>query len=145
MRLISPVTWLFVQVLTHWLTAKKPSNLYTSLRAGNSPVTGEFSSKRPVTQGFDAFFGLHLDKGLSKQSRGRWFETPPRLSWRHCNLFTAWCWNFIRVLYLSQWLAEWKSRWSRGSIKWKIRIRNLFIVCCAFVKDFKKQYSSCYN
>ena len=34
---------------------------------GNSPVTGEFPTQRPVTQSFDVFFDLRLNKGLSKQ------------------------------------------------------------------------------
>ena len=34
--------------------------------AGNSPVTGEFPSQRPVKQSFDAFFDLRLNKRLSK-------------------------------------------------------------------------------
>ena len=33
-----------------------------------SSVTGEFPSQRPVTQSFDVFFDLHLNKRLSKQS-----------------------------------------------------------------------------
>ena len=33
---------------------------------GNSPVTGEFPSQRPVTRSFD-FFYLRLNKRLSKQ------------------------------------------------------------------------------
>ena len=41
--------------------------------AGNSPVADEFPSQRPVTRSFDVFFDLHLNKRLSKQSRGRWF------------------------------------------------------------------------
>ena len=40
-----------------------------ALCAGNSPVPGEFPSKRPVTQRFDVFFDLCLNKRLSKQSR----------------------------------------------------------------------------
>ena len=39
-----------------------------ALCAGNSPVTGEFPTQRPVTQSFDAFFDLRLIKRLSKQS-----------------------------------------------------------------------------
>ena len=31
------------------------------------------------------FFGLCLNKRLSKQSRRRWFETRPCSLWRHCN------------------------------------------------------------
>ena len=56
------------------------------LCAGNSPVTSEFPSQRPVTRSFDVFFDLRLTKRLSKQSRHRWFETPLRLLWRHCNM-----------------------------------------------------------
>ena len=46
--------------------------------AGNSPVTGEFPSQRPVTRSFDVFFNLRPNKWLSKQSCGWWFETPSR-------------------------------------------------------------------
>ena len=44
--------------------------------AGNLPATGEFPAQRPVTQSFDVFFDLRLNKRLSKQSRSWWFETP---------------------------------------------------------------------
>ena len=57
-----------------------------ALCEGNSPVTGEFPSQRPVTKkGFDVFFDLRLNKRLSKPSWGWWFETPSRSVWRHCN------------------------------------------------------------
>ena len=56
-----------------------------ALCVGNSPVTGEFTSQRPVTQSFDVFFDLRLNKQLSKQSWGWWFEMPSRSLWRHCN------------------------------------------------------------
>ena len=36
--------------------------------AGNSPVSGEFPTQRPVTQSFDVFFDLRVNKRLSKQS-----------------------------------------------------------------------------
>ena len=54
--------------------------------AGNSPATGEFPSQRPVTRSFDVLFDLCLNKRLSKQSWGWWFETPSRSLWRHCNV-----------------------------------------------------------
>ena len=38
--------------------------------AGNSLVNGEFPTQRPVTQSFDVFFHLRLNKQLSKQSWG---------------------------------------------------------------------------
>ena len=53
--------------------------------AGNSPVPGEFLAQRPVTRNFDVFFDLRLNKRLSKQSRGRWFETQSRSLWHHSN------------------------------------------------------------
>ena len=52
-----------------------------ALCAGNSPVTGEFPSQRPVTRSFDVFFDLHL----SKQLWGWWFGTPSSSLRRHCN------------------------------------------------------------
>ena len=54
--------------------------------ADNPPVTGEFLTQRPVTRSFDVFFDLRLNKQLSKQSWGWWFETPPVPLWRHCNV-----------------------------------------------------------
>ena len=57
----------------------------TGLCAGNSPVPGEFPAQRPVTRSFDVFFDLRLNKRLSKQSWGWWFETPSCPIWRHRN------------------------------------------------------------
>ena len=42
--------------------------------AGNSPVPGEFPTQRPVMWSFDVFFDLRLNKWLSKQFWGWWFE-----------------------------------------------------------------------
>ena len=42
-------------------------------------------SQMPVTRSLDVFFDLHLNKRLSKQSWGWWFETPSCSWWRHCN------------------------------------------------------------
>ena len=53
--------------------------------AGNPPVPGESPAQRPVSRSFDVFFDLPLNKQLSKQSRGRWFETPSRSLWRQRN------------------------------------------------------------
>ena len=46
-------------------------------------VTGEFRSQREVTRSFDVFFDLRLNKRLSKQSWGWWFETPSHPLLRH--------------------------------------------------------------
>ena len=55
-----------------------------ALCAGNSPVTGEFPSQRPVTRSFDVFSDLCLNRRLSKYSWGWWFESSSRPLWRHC-------------------------------------------------------------
>ena len=55
--------------------------------AGKSPVPGEFPAQRPVTQSFDVCFDLRLNKRLSKQSWGWWFETQSRPLWRHSNAY----------------------------------------------------------
>ena len=49
-------------------------------------VTAEFPSQRPVARSFDVFFDLRLNKCLSTESWGRWFEMPSRSLWCHCNV-----------------------------------------------------------
>ena len=54
---------------------------------GNSPITGEFPSQRPMTRSFDIFSLICTKtKWLSKPSRPSWFETPSLSLWRHCNV-----------------------------------------------------------
>ena len=48
-------------------------------------LCGKFPAQRPVTRSFDVFFDLRLNKRLSKQSWGWWFETLSRPFWRHRN------------------------------------------------------------
>ena len=57
-----------------------------AIRAGNSPVTGEFPAQKPVTRCFDIFFDLHMNKRLSNRSWGWWFETLSHQFWRPCNV-----------------------------------------------------------
>ena len=46
---------------------------------------GEFPTQRSVTRSFNVFFDLRLNKRLSKQPWGWWFETPSWSLWRQCN------------------------------------------------------------
>ena len=62
---------------------------FLAIYAGNSPVTSEFSTQRSVMWIFDVFFDLPLNKQLSKQSRGWWFEMPSPPLWRHCSVTKA--------------------------------------------------------
>ena len=61
---------------------------------GNSPVPGEFPAQWPATRSFDVFFDLRLNKLLSKQSWGWWFETLLRSLWRHRygKIHARWLW-----------------------------------------------------
>ena len=61
---------------------------------------GESPTQRPVTRSFGVFFDLRLNKRLSKQPWGWWFETLSWSLWRQCNelgLFVA-CEKWI-ILY----------------------------------------------
>ena len=69
-----------------WRHQMEPFSALLAICAGNSPVPGEFLAQWPVTRSFDVFFGLRLNKRLSKQSRGWWFETLSRPLWRHRNV-----------------------------------------------------------
>ena len=72
-----------------WCHQMETFSVLLAICAGNSPVTGEFPSQRPVMRSFGVFFDLRLNNRLSKQSCRRWFETPSRSLWRHRNGKTA--------------------------------------------------------
>ena len=78
-----------------WRHQMETCSALLALNVGNSPPTGEFPSL--MTRSFDVFFDLRLNKPLSKQSRRRWFQTPSRSIWRHCNV-----WSRI-TLYCNAW------------------------------------------
>ena len=46
---------------------------------------GDFPTQRPVTRSFDIFFDLRMNKRLSKQPWGWWFEMASWSLWRQCN------------------------------------------------------------
>ena len=70
---------------TWWRHQMEIFSALLAICAGNSPVPGEFPAQRPVTRSFDVFFDLRLNKRLSEQSWGWWFETTSRPLWCHCN------------------------------------------------------------
>ena len=75
----------FSGVPSRWRHQMETFSAFVAICPGYSPVTGEFLAQRPLTRSFDVFFDLRLNKLLSKQSWGWWFETPSRPLWRHCN------------------------------------------------------------
>ena len=74
-----------LSIINWWRDQMETFSASLALCAGNSPATGEFPAQRPVTRSFDVFFYRCLNKRLSKQSWGWWFETPSRPLWRHSN------------------------------------------------------------
>ena len=78
-------SWSICVKASWWRHQMETFSALLAICAGNSPVPGEFPAQRPVTRRFDVFFDLRLNKRLSKQSWGWWFETPSRPLWRHRN------------------------------------------------------------
>ena len=76
-----------------WLTHNKimmtssNGNIFrvTGLLCGEFTGPGESPAQRPVTQSFDVFFDLRLNKPLSKQPWGWWFEMLSWSLWRQCD------------------------------------------------------------
>ena len=89
--------WAFIKI-PWWRHQMETFSALLALCSGNSPVPGEFLIQRPVTRSFDVLFHLCLNKRLSKQSRGWWFETPSRSLWRHFNAMT-WELNKFWIYY----------------------------------------------
>ena len=85
----APVYHVFLEESAWWLPwwrhQMETFSALLAFCAENSPVPGEFSTQRPVTWSFDIYFDLRLNKRLSKQSWGWWFETLSRPFWRHRN------------------------------------------------------------
>ena len=72
--------------LTWWRHQMETFSALLDLCAGNSLVTSEFPSQKPVKWSFDVCFDLRLNKRLSEQSWRWWFETPSCSLWRHRNV-----------------------------------------------------------
>ena len=70
---------------TWWRHQMETFSALLVLCARNSLVTNEFPTQRPLTLSFDVFFDLLLNKRLSKQSCGWWFETPLHPWWCQSN------------------------------------------------------------
>ena len=86
---------------------------------------GEFPTQRPVTQSFDVFFDLRLNRRLSKQPRGWWFETPQRrqaIIWTNAGILLIgplWT-NFSEIWIKIQTLSFKKMHLKMSSAKWRL-------------------------
>ena len=91
-RLIHKPGWLVTRwtskiLYIWWHHQMETFSALLAICVGNSSVSGELSAQRPETRSFNVFFDLRLNKPLSKQRRGWWFETLSRPLWRHGNDF----------------------------------------------------------
>ena len=93
--------WCPSEAKTWWHHQMETLSMLLALCAGNS------RSQRPVTRDFDVFSDLRLNKLLSKQWSGWWFETPSRPLWHYCNKLghqRPWCRPNSRGI--SAWASE---------------------------------------
>ena len=91
-------TWLLINRVCRCYTRERVTKLFmmtssngnifrvTGPLCGEFTGPGEFPTQRPVTRSLDVFFDLRLNKRLSKQPWGWWFETLSWSLWRHCNV-----------------------------------------------------------
>ena len=102
---------------------------------------GDFPAQTPVTRSFDVFFDLRLNKRLSKQPWGWWFETP---AWSYDVIMSStnltwWdCWCEL-ILNSSQ------NRLRLSNCMWKyISLVCLFVVTMLYLNLFSCCNNSCY-
>ena len=101
--------------------------------AGNYPVTGESPSQRPVTWSFDGVFDLRLNKQLSKQSWGWWFDMQLRPLWQlHDFLINSLSDDniFITVISILKVVLE-NNVWSPTAVLRAIFLATELLVCAS--------------
>ena len=84
--------------ISWWRHQMETFSALLAICAGNSPG---FPTQRPVTRSIDVFFGLRLNKRLSKQSWGWWLETLSRPFWRNRNVNDLTRWNDSHYMNMS--------------------------------------------
>ena len=99
-----------------------------------SPNKGQWRS-------FDVFIDLRLNKRLSKQSWGWWFETLSRPLWRHSNEWTVHYWLRYWILVLSTCHAN---TWSKTDLALIELLRTNFSEIWIKIQnfDFLRQFNS---
>ena len=129
--------------------------------AENSPVPGEFSTQKPVTRRFGVFFDLRLNKRLSKQSCGWWFEPLSSSLWRHSNDVcillhqSKTVWYYHCELWIDRWtiiilLMNISHKWIRQQWQWQYLLRPVTTIfpvsVCGWLlygKYFSPPYHTC--
>ena len=137
-------TWILILHEIHtsrWRHQMETFSTLLAICAGNSPVSGEFPTQRPVTRSFDVFFDLHPNERLSKHSWGWWLETQSSPLWRHSNVGNHSHITSPRGQWVS-FLWRWNSfhgnkmisrNWNRNpKITWKLKFEDCETHCAKF-------------
>ena len=117
------------EMLPWWRHQMETFSAWMVLCAGNSPVPGEFPAQRPVARSFNVFFDLCLNKRLSKQSWGWWFDALSHPLWRHRNAYGI-CVLRLPELPGGNVLNEnalWHEQW--WLLKCDIDVLNIYDIC----------------
>ena len=79
--------WIATTTFSEIMMTSSNGNIFrvTGPLCGEFTGPGEFPTQRPATRRFDVYFDLRLNKRLSKQPWGWWFETLSWSLWRHRN------------------------------------------------------------
>ena len=131
------------QGVMSWRHQMETFSALLAICAGNSLVTGEFPSQRPVTQSFDVFFDVCPNKRLSKQSYGLWFEMPSGSLWRHCNEFICckFWWFFFNMLCIGIKLSKCVEK-IRATDCLVFFLFNIKLSCCFTHQQVKKTHQT---
>ena len=105
---------LFCPTAACWRHQMETFAALPALCEGNPPARGGFHSQKPVVRSFDVFFDPRLNRRLSNQSKHRWFSTPLRSLWRHCNGTS---------IMNSTWYSNLNLRWATDHLIWFDDIR----------------------
>ena len=81
-----------------WCHQMETFSALLAICAGNSPVPGRFPAHRPVTQSFDVFSDMCLNKGLSKQ---KWGDLRCHHAYYDATVMR---WQTLRKMYQYLWL-----------------------------------------
>ena len=79
-------SWVHLIIIQDMMTSSNGTIFHvTGPLCGEFTGPGGFPAQRPLMRSFDIFFDQRLNKRLSKQPWGWWFETLPWSLWRQCN------------------------------------------------------------
>ena len=112
----------------HTMMTSSNGNIFrvTGPLCGEFTGPGEFPTQKPVTRSFDVFFDLRLNKRLSKQPWGWWFETTSWSLWRHRNANNELYWDSLELWLFLCCLGRFRKHQSRSRC-WLVHVHQLLM------------------